>query len=175
MRKKIVALLGVVLLIAGLALSLLNDQPGRPRPVGWRDEWAGLPLEHERDWSMDPLKRGVVQALFFGSTDQLTGCFQKFGGETESVVKLELLVETEQGHTHFEYVEPEPREDLPAGLVSCITRVLEHAQPLPTPRTPENTRWRLEVPFLLPPLADVPKPPWWRRFIPERRSEDHIG
>ena len=174
MKRWLVAAL-VVVLIGGLAVSLLSDEPSRPRPAGWRDEWAGLPLEHERDWSLDPLKRGVVQALFFSSTDALTKCLQKHGGPEGAVVKLELLVETEQGHTHFEYVEPEPRAELPAGLVSCVTRALEQAQPLPTPRFPDKTRWRLEVPFLLPPPSALPRAPWWRRFIPERRKEDHIG
>ena len=60
------------------------------------------------------------------------------------------------------------------------TRTLEGAPPLPTPNLPEGPRWRLEVSFLVPALADLPKVPWWRRFIPDGwrsgpSSGSHIG
>jgi hypothetical protein len=165
------------LVAVALAVSLVADAPARPRPAGWRDEWAQLPLLKEGDWSLDPLERGVVQGEFFLASDQLAGCLQRYGGQDGAVVKLELLVETERGGTHFEYVEPlEARADLPAGLVPCLTRTLEQVQPLPTPGLAEDTRWRLEVNFLLPPLAELPRVPWWKRFFPSRRpGADRVG
>lgn len=166
-RPRLVLLvLGATAMVAGVGLSLLLDAPRRPRPAGWKDPWAALTLEREGEWAADPLERGVVQASFFSATDRLTHCLQQFGGPAGSMVKLELFVETEAGATHLEYVDAEPRPDLPEGLVWCLTRTLEQGLPVPTPRLPEGTRWRLEVAFLLPPAGDLPRAPWWRRFAP---------
>ena len=127
---------------------------------------------------LDPIRRGVVQGQFFVSTDELAHCVQKFGGSGANV-KLELLVETEHGVTHLEYVDAEPRSDLPAGLMPCVTRALEGAEPMPTPGLPEGLKWRLEHEFLVPPLTDLPKVKWWQRFMPERwrgpPSTGHVG
>lgn len=169
----------LVLLAAGFTLALgaflFLDQPARPRPAGWKQPWERLPLEPERQWAVDGLKRGVVQASFFNATDHLTDCLQHHGGPEGALVKLELLVETEQGGTHLEYVEAEPRTDLPAGLMPCVTRALEAATPVPTPRLLEGTHWRLEVGFLVPPLADLPRAPWWKRLLPERWRQPRSG
>lgn len=177
-RPQLIALAVVIAVVGALIASIVMDPPRRPRPEGWRTEWDALPLLEEGDWAMDSLKRGVVQAEFFSSTDELAHCVRKHGGEGATVM-LELLVETEHGGTHFEYVEAEPRTDLPDGLVSCVTRALESAAPLPTPGLPDGTKWRLEVGFLVPPLAELPKVPWWQRFIPERwrpgRPAPHVG
>ena len=165
--RLVLASVGAAVLVAGLVLSLVLEPPRRPRPPGWKDAWAALPLEREGEWALDPLKRGVVQASFFSATDRLTGCLQKHPVPAGSTVKLELLVETEAGGTHLEYVDAAPRPDLPEGLVSCLTRTLEQGLPVPTPRVPEGTRWRLELAFFLPPAADLPRAPWWRRFAPD--------
>ena len=176
--RLVVGVLLLVALVVALLGSFAVEPQGRPRPTGFRDEWAGLPLLKEGEWALDPLKRGVVQGEFFLSTDGLAGCLQKHGNVEGAVLKLELLVETERGGTHLEYVDAQPaRADFPAGLVSCITHTLEQAQPLPTPGLPENTRWRLEVSFLLPPIAELPKRPWWKRLIPsaDSFSGNHVG
>lgn len=172
-----IGLLLLVAVVAALLASFVVEPPARPRPAGFRDEWAGLPLLKEGDWSLDSLKRGVVQGEFFLSTDGLAGCLQKHGNVEGAVLKLELLVETERGGTHLAYVETQPRADLPDGLVSCITHTLEQVQPLPTPGLGEDTRWRLEVNFLLPPSGELPKPPWWKRLLPRSRafSGNHVG
>jgi hypothetical protein len=163
--------------LIGVIITALMDAPQRPRPDGYRKEWDALPLEKEGDWAIDTLKRGVVQGEFFTSTDELAHCVQKFGGSGASV-KLELLVETEQGATHLEYVEAEPRADLPPGLMPCVTRALEAANPVPTPALPEGLKWRLELNFLVPPISDLPKLQWWQRLMPERwrgPPTSHVG
>lgn len=171
----IVAALSAVL---ALAASLLLDAPRRPRPEGWRAPWEGLPLVKEGEWAVDATKRGVVQGEFFLVTDELSQCVRKHGGE-DAEVKLELLVETERGGTHFEYVDAQPGHHAPRALVSCVTRSLESADPLPTPSLPEGTRWRLEVTFLVPPLKELPQVPWWKRLLPERwrsgSKTPHVG
>ena len=176
-RATLVVGLGVLIAVVVMLLASFGvEPPARPRPEGWRDEWAGLPLLKEGEWSLDSLKRGVVQGEFFLSTDGLTSCLQRHGEVEGAVLKLELLVETERGGTHLEYVEAEPRTDLPEGLVSCLTHTLEQAQPLPTPGLAEATRWRLEVNFLVPPVAELPLP-WWKRLLPRSRtfSGNHVG
>ena len=172
--RRVLLGLAAAVLVAGLGLSLLLHAPARPRPAGWKDRWAALPLEREGEWSADPLKRGVVQASFFSATDSLTLCLQKYGATGGEVVKLELLVETEQRGTHFEFVEAQPRPDLPEGLVSCVTRVLEQGEAVRTPGVPEGTRWRLELAFLLPQPADLPPAPWWRRLLPDAWHARHL-
>jgi hypothetical protein len=176
-RTHLIGLVVAIALVVVLVMSLL-DAPRRPRPEGYRSEWDKLPLLQEGDWSIDSVKRGVVQAQFFLSTEGLTHCVQRYGGSGANV-KLELLVETEHGVTHLEFVEAEPRTDLPEGLVSCVTRALEAADPIPTPALAEGTKWRLELNFLVPPLADLPRVKWWDRFIPERwrtkRPVNHVG
>lgn len=181
-RGLIVGLVVAVALVGVLVTSLM-DAPRRPRPEGYRREWDALPLLAEGEWALDAVKRGVVQAEFFVSTDELAHCVQKYGG-SGATVKLELLVETEHGVTHLEYVDvasgdPEPRTVLPEGLMPCVTRALEGADPVPTPALPEGLKWRLELNFLVPPLEDLPKPKWWQRFIPERwrgpPSTGHVG
>ena len=178
-RAPLILLVVVIALVALLAFSLL-EPPRRARPEGWRSAWDSLPLIKEGEWAVDTLQRGVVQGEFFLATDELAACVRKNRGGEGATVKLELLVETEHGQTHFEFVDAEPRSDLPSGLVSCVTRALENAAPLPTPALPEGTRWRLELSFLVPPVTDLPKGPWWERFIPERwrsgrSSGTHVG
>lgn len=166
MKRGILSLLAAAALAVALFAMIFLYQPSRPRPEGWQQPWAALPLEHEGDWAIQPLKRGVVQACFFSATDTLTRCLQQYGAPEGAVVKLELLLETEHGGTHPEYVVAAPRSDLPGGLVSCLTGALEAVTPVRTPQLPEGTLWRLEVPFLVPPLADLPVAPWWRRWVP---------
>ncbi len=178
-RAALIVLVVAIALVAALAVSLL-DPPRRARPDGWRSAWDSLPLIKEGAWAVDTLQRGVVQGEFFLATDELAQCVRKHRGGEGATVMLELLVETEHGQTHFEFVDAEARSELPAGLVSCVTRALENAAPLPTPALPEGTRWRLEVSFLVPPVADLPRVPWWERFIPERwrsgrSSGAHVG
>ena len=182
MKRSVRVLLVLVAfsVVTGLAVSILGEAPRRPRPPGYRAEWDGLPLKLEGEWALDATRRGVVQGEFFLATDELAPCVQRHGG-SGATLKLELLVETEQGGTHFEYVEAQavPGPPVPEGLASCVTRVLEGTAPLPTPGLPESTRWRLEVNFLVPPSSDLPRVPWWKRFIPERwrgsPSGNHIG
>lgn len=177
-HRGLIAGLVVVVALAGVLVTSLMDAPRRPRPEGYRKEWDALPLLQEGEWSLDAVKRGVVQGQFFVSTDELAHCVRKFGGSGASV-KLELLVETEHGVTHLEYVETEPRSDLPEGLMPCVTRALEGADPIPTPALPEGLKWRLELNFLVPPLAELPKVKWWQQLLPERwrgsRSTGHVG
>jgi len=115
-----------------------------------------------------------VQASFFSATDSLTHCLQKYAAPGGAVLKLELMVETEHGGTHLEYVEASPRADLPEGLVSCLTRVLEQSPPVLTPGIPEGTLWHLELAFLVPQPADLPPAPWWRRFVPDAWHTGHL-
>jgi hypothetical protein len=172
--RRVVLVLAASLLVAALGLAILLQAPARSRPPGWKDPWARLPLEPEGSWTADPLKRGVVQASFFSATDSLTACLQKYPAPGGVVIKLELLVETEHGGTHLEYVESSSRPDLPEGLVSCVTRVLEQGAPVLTPGVAEGTRWRLELAFLLPQPADLPPAPWWRRFLPDAWHSRHL-
>ena len=165
--RRVLLGLAAAVMVAGLGLSILLRAPARPRPAGWKEPWAALPLKREGQWTADPLKRGVVQAAFFSATDSLTLCLQKYDGAGGEVVKLELLVETGQRGTHLEFVEAQPRPDLPEGLVSCVTRVLEQATAVRTPQLAEGTRWRLELAFLLPQPGDLPPAPWWRPFLPD--------
>lgn len=179
-RAKVILLVAAAAAIAALAASLLLPAPRRPRPEGWRQPWAGLPLLQEGEWAVDRVKRGVVQGEFFSATDELAHCVQQDPSAEGEVLELELLVETERGYTHFEFVDSPPRDDLPDGLVSCVTGTLEAAAPLPTPGIPEGTRWRLAVKFLVPPLKELPRVPWWKRWLPERwrsrgDAEPHIG
>ena len=178
--RVILAVVAAVSLLAVLVGSLLADAPRRPRPAGWRAPWDALPLLKEGEWAVDPVKRGLVQGEFFLATDELGQCVRRHGGAEGEVLELELLVEAEHGGTHFEYVDAAPRTDLPAGLVSCVTRALEAVEPLPTPGLPDGTLWRLQLNFLVPPLADIPPVPWWKRFLPEgwrsgRSSGTHVG
>ena len=175
--KRVIIAVVVAVVVFAIAASLLIDGPRRPRPEGWKAPWASLPLIKEGEWAVDPLKRGVVQGEFFHATDGLSHCVRKHGGAEGAVVKLELLVETEHGVSHFEYVDAEPRADLPEWLVSCITRTLEEAIPLPTPGLPEGTRWRLELSFLVPPLEELPQVPWWKRWLPRPGPSggNHVG
>lgn len=177
-KRGVIAGLVVAVALIGVIVTSLMDAPRRPRPEGYRKEWDVLPLQKEGDWAIDALKRGVVQGEFFVSTDELSHCVQKFGGSGANV-KLELLVETEHGVTHLEYVDSEPRTDLPEGLMPCVTRALEGADPIPTPALPEGLKWRLELNFLVPPISDLPKVKWWQRFMPERwrgpPSTGHVG
>ncbi len=186
---KVMLVLMAFAVLISLMVWITGDVPRRPRPPGFRAEWEGLALSPEGEWALDATKRGVVQGEFFLATDALAACVQEHGGEGANV-KLELLVETEQGGTHFEYVDAAVHPDTDPVhpersrgtelLLSCVTRVLEGAAPVPTPGLPESTRWRLEVNFLVPPLSELPKVPWWRRFIPARwrsgnASGNHIG
>ena len=166
-RARVISLIAAIVVIIALAVSLLGDAPRRPRPEGFRASWDKLALLQEGEWAVDQFLRGVVQAEFFVSTDDLSRCVQKYGGSGASV-KLELLLEAEHGATHVEFVDAEPRTELPEGLVSCVTRSLEAADPLPTPAVAEGSKWRLEYSFLVPPIADLPRLKWWERFIPER-------
>lgn len=178
-RALLIVLVVVIALVAALVISLLGP-PRRARPDGFRSAWDNLPLVKEGEWAVDSLQRGVVQGEFFLATDELAQCVRQHRGGEGATVKLELLVETERGQTHLEFVDAEPRPDLPGGLVSCVTRALENAAPLPTPALPEGTRWRLELSFLVPAVTDLPRVPWWDRFIPERwrpgrASGTHVG
>ncbi len=178
-RSRYILLAVAIALVAALVISLL-DPPRRPRPDGYRSAWDSLPLIKEGEWAVDTLQRGVVQGEFFLATDELAQCVRSHRGGEGATVRLELLIETERGQTHLEFVDAEARPELPSGLVSCVTRALENAAPLPTPALPEGTRWRLELSFLVPPVTDLPGVPWWERFIPERwrsgrPSGTHVG
>lgn len=157
--------LGAAALVVGLAAELLLYQPRRPRPEGWRAPWDGLALLKEGEWATDPLKRGVVQGEFFSASDQLEHCVRKYEGNEGQVLVLELLVETERGGTHFEFVDADAHPVLSKQFVACVTGVLERAVPLPTPGLPVGTRWRLQVHFLVPP-AQPAHGPWWKRLLP---------
>lgn len=168
-RRGLLVGLGAAALVFALAAELfLMSAPRRPRPEGFRAPWDGLPLLKEGEWSTDALKRGVVQGEFFSSTDELAHCVKKYDGAQGQVLVLELLVETERGGTHFEYVEAEPHPVISQALSGCVTRVLEQAVSLPTPALAEGTRWRLQVHFLVPPTSEVVEDPWWKKLLPGR-------
>src|SRR4051812_37416023 len=99
-KRALIAGLVVAIALTGVLITSLMEAPRRPRPEGWRSEWAALPLLTEGEWAMNPLQRGVVQGEFFSSSDELAHCVQKYGG-SGTRVKLELLVETERGATHL--------------------------------------------------------------------------
>lgn len=166
--KKLIFSLVAAVIIAGLALQVLSGEPRRARPPDFRAQWEGLALTAERDWSLDPFLRGVVQGEFFSATDQLARCVKEYDGAEGEVLVLELLVETERGGTHFEFVDAQPHPVIAQDLSDCVTRVLEQAQPLPTPALPEGKRWRLQVHFLVPPTEQVVEDPWWKKLLPGR-------
>lgn len=167
MKKLIFGLVAAVLIV-GLAVQVLSGEPRRPRPPGFRAAWEGLALTAERDWSLDTFLRGVVQGEFFSASNQLAGCVKDFDGAGGEVLVLELLVETERGGTHFEFVAAQPHPVISQDLSDCVTRVLEQAQPLPTPALPDGKRWRLQVHFLVPPSEQAVEDPWWKKLLPGR-------
>jgi len=163
-RRSIAAGIALLVVAAGVTVALGVFEPReRPRPEGWKKEWEGLPLEKESEWAIVNAKRGAVQAIFMEATDRLGHCVQKYQPKEGEVIVLELMTETESEGTHFEWVDASTKDAFSA----CLSAALEGGALVPTPGVPAGTAWRLEFHFLVPPLADIPKTPWWRKFLPD--------